>query len=255
MGAPIEYDARRGGFVYADDAFALPSVYLSARERDALRHLAHRYASVEDEAARAIAGLFARLSGLPAAERPGASDLPVVDPDAREGRLLEILEKAIEGRRKLAARYLSRDGRLTERIVHPYDLFSRRGALLVAAWCELRKDVREFRTAGFEALEETGESFEVSPHYSPASRDDELPEAWSEPFVARIRLPEGFDTGRLRVDATPLGDGAHRIEFFRSQALLPALLAATLEFEILAPAWLRDRLAADLEGLARRHRG
>jgi predicted DNA-binding transcriptional regulator YafY len=119
MGAPIEYDARRGGFVYTDDAFALPSVFLSATERDALRHLALQYGSAEDEHAREIAALFTRLSELPAAERSDRP-LPVLDADARQGRLIEIVEKAIATRRKLAARYLNRAGRIATRTLCPY---------------------------------------------------------------------------------------------------------------------------------------
>jgi predicted DNA-binding transcriptional regulator YafY len=255
MGAPIEYDARRGGFVYGDDAFALPSVFLSASERDALRHLAHQYGSAEDERAREIAALFARLSELPAAERSDGAALPVLDADARQGRLLEIVEKAIATRSKLAARYLSRDGRITARTLHPYELFSRRGSIRLAAYCELRGEVRSFRLAGFEALEETAGRFEVPDWYEPGAHDDQIPEAWSEPFVARIRFPAGFETARLRVEAKPLGDGTHTVEFWHSPALLSALLAESRAFEILAPAWLREKLAAELAALARRHRG
>jgi predicted DNA-binding transcriptional regulator YafY len=255
MGAPIEYDARRGGFTYTDAAFALPSIFLTATERDALRHLAHQYGSAEDERAREIAALFARLSELPAAERSDDPALPVLDADARLGRLLEIAEKAIAVRRKLAARYLTRSGRITARTLHPYELFARRGETMLAAHCEEADGVRSFRLAGFEALSETGESFDISADYDPRFRDEQVPEAWSEPFVAHVRFAHEAHARRLRVAAQAQEDGTHAIEFWQSEDLLAALLGESCDFEILAPGWLREKLAAKLERLAERHRG
>jgi predicted DNA-binding transcriptional regulator YafY len=254
MGAPIEYDAGRGGFVYTNAAFALPSVFLSPSERDALRHLAVQYGAAADDRAREIAALFARLSDLPASEREDGPALPVLDADARLGRLIEIVEKAIATRRALWGRYLNRGGRITPRALHPYELFAERGVLYLAAYCELRRQVRTFRLDGFEALEESGASFEVDSSYDPTFRGEGRPEAWSEPFVARVRFPAWLDASALRVRATREPDGTHAIEFWDSRGLLAALLSESRDFEIVGPAWLREKLAAELDALAERHR-
>ena len=59
---------------------------------------------------------------------------------------LDDLRAAIRAQTKLAIAYEDEQGRRTERVVWPIQLGFMDRARVLAAWCELRKDFRSFRT-------------------------------------------------------------------------------------------------------------
>ena len=52
----------------------------------------------------------------------------------------------IRATRKIRIAYQDGDGRSTERVIQPFAVAYYTGATLICAWCELRNDVRHFRT-------------------------------------------------------------------------------------------------------------
>lgn len=160
QGASI--DAEPGlGFVLRP-GYMLPPLMFPDDEIEALvlgsRWVAER---ADPRLAEAARNALARLAGaLPAdlAERLEASHLVVGPPASRtrDSIDLAVVRRAIRGERKLRISYGDAEGRLTNRLVWPFLLGFFDGARLVSAWCELRQDVRHFRTDRISDLEETG---------------------------------------------------------------------------------------------------
>ena len=176
QGASI--DAEPGlGFVLRP-GFMLPPLMFPDDEIEALvlgsRWVAER---ADPRLAQAARNALARLGGaLPAdvAERLEASHL-IVGPSStpvHETIDLAHVRRAIRAERKLHIAYRDADDRLTERLIWPFLLGFFDGARLVSAWCELRQDIRHFRTDRIASLEETGVRY-------PRRRHDLL-KAWRE---------------------------------------------------------------------------
>jgi predicted DNA-binding transcriptional regulator YafY len=77
------------------------------------------------------APVYVSKSGAPVPARP--------DPPS-------TIRRAIRAARKMRIAYQDGDGRSTERVIRPFAVAYYTGATLIYAWCELRKDVRHFRT-------------------------------------------------------------------------------------------------------------
>ena len=83
---------------------------------------------------------------------PGAK----VTPDRID---LAIVRKSIRSERKLAIGYRTPDGAATERTVWPFALGFFDRVRVMLAWCELRQDIRAFRTDRISSLAETGQRY------------------------------------------------------------------------------------------------
>ena len=57
--------------------------------------------------------------------------------------------------------YQDADGRGTERVIQPIAVANYVGATLICAWCELRNDVRHFRTDRVVSADVLDESFSI----------------------------------------------------------------------------------------------
>ena len=77
------------------------------------------------------APVYVSKSGAPVPAQP---DLP------------STIRHAIRATRKIRIAYQDGDGRSTERVIQPFAVAYYTGATLICAWCELRSDVRHFRT-------------------------------------------------------------------------------------------------------------
>ena len=104
---------------------------------------------------------------LPAAERNTVSrtnlfalgfDLPQAT-----RHVLDELDLAIRGRRRLDAVYEALDGTRTERVLRPLGLYFWGKVWTLAAWCELRDDFRTFRADRLSVLGELEVGFREEP--------------------------------------------------------------------------------------------
>ena len=160
QGASI--DAEPGlGFVLRP-GYMLPPLMFPDDEIEALvlgsRWVAERADPRLAEAARKA---LARLAGaLPGEleERLEATHLTVGPPTTpvRDTIDLGLVRRAIRSERKLGISYGDAEGQQTHRLIWPFLLGFFDGARLVSAWCELRQDIRHFRTDRISSLEETG---------------------------------------------------------------------------------------------------
>lgn len=77
-----------------------------------------------------------------------------------------ILNKSIIFRNKVRIVYFSLSAGEKERIIHPYALITYKGAFYVAAYCESRKEVLEFKLSRIKELELLEEKFEKNKDFS-----------------------------------------------------------------------------------------
>jgi len=92
------------------------------------------------------APLYVSKSGAPV---PARRDLPT------------IIRHAVRDARKMRIAYRDGDGRSTQRVIQPFAVAYYVEATLICAWCELRHDVRHFRTDRVVSAEVLDENFTV----------------------------------------------------------------------------------------------
>lgn len=90
--------------------------------------------------------VYVSKSGTPV---PARRDLPTV------------IRHAIRDSRKMCISYEDESGRRTRRVIQPFAVAYYVEATLVCAWCELRKDIRHFRTDRVLAAEVLDEGFTI----------------------------------------------------------------------------------------------
>jgi len=160
FGAPLVLDRARGGWVYTDATFALPSAVLSETELLAFHLLVVQARASGNE------GLSAPFDGAVTKLTHGLDERAAVDlqalnvspaPAARsdDGHLLQ-LAKAQAARRKVRMLYFSaQSDEVKWRMVHPLGLENRRGEVLLIAFDENRAAVRSFNVARIRELRPT----------------------------------------------------------------------------------------------------
>jgi len=92
------------------------------------------------------APVYVSKSGAPV---PAQRDLPAT------------IRRAIRDRRKMHIAYQDEDGLETRRVIQPFAVAYYVEATLVCAWCELRNDIRHFRTDRVVSAEVLGEGFSI----------------------------------------------------------------------------------------------
>ncbi len=92
------------------------------------------------------APVYVSKSGAPVPAQP---DLP------------STIRRAIRATRKMRLAYQDGDGHSTERVIQPFAVAYYTGATLICAWCELRNDVRHFRTDRVVSADVLDESFSI----------------------------------------------------------------------------------------------
>jgi predicted DNA-binding transcriptional regulator YafY len=151
QGAPIQGEAGVG-YMLGQGLF-LPPLMLSEDETEAvllgLRYVDQRGDEVLRKAAAiALAKIGAVLSPQAEATLAGPLAVPGPTPEAFPENAVPLsqLRAAIRGGRRLEIAYLDGAGRSSQRVIWPAQLGFMERARVVAAWCELRQDFRNFRT-------------------------------------------------------------------------------------------------------------
>jgi len=156
QGAPIEGEAGIGYVLRP--GFLLPPLMFSEDELDALV-LGARWVGEHGDTllARAALAALAKIAAVVPPHRRDEIDASglLVAPSAAlaVSEVESIVRRAIRRERKLAIAYLDRQEAATRRVVWPFALGFFQQARVVAAWCELRRDYRHFRTDRIAALE------------------------------------------------------------------------------------------------------
>ncbi len=163
QGVPLDGEAGVGYRMGA--GFELPPLMFSQSEAKALVACVRiAQARLDPELAMsAEQALHKIVAVLPAAVRAAAESMalhaPMSSLDAATRARLQTLRKATEGKRKLSFCYLDLNGQTSQRTVRPLGCFYWDAVWILAAWCELRQDFRNFRVDRMEALGVSDERF------------------------------------------------------------------------------------------------
>jgi predicted DNA-binding transcriptional regulator YafY len=156
QGAHIEGEAGIGYVLRP--GFMLPPMMFSEDEIEALV-LGSRWVAERGDAelAKAAARVLTKIAAvLPEDLKSGIDESGLlVGPGEKIGsgdKELAAIRLAIRTERKLQISYAGRDGSCTQRTIWAFALGFFDRARVVAAWCELRKDYRHFRTDRIAAL-------------------------------------------------------------------------------------------------------
>jgi predicted DNA-binding transcriptional regulator YafY len=163
--------------------YDLPPLMFTAEETEAITVGLALLARTGDpglqRAARGVAGKIAAV--LPEPERPArhgrtsfVSTFGAPLPDELD---FPQLRQAIREERKLRIAYVDKNERLTERTIWPLAVVYYIEAATIAAWCELRQDLRHFRADRIRSCAPLDERF--------AGHGDRLRAAWQEAWDAR----------------------------------------------------------------------
>lgn len=267
LGAPIDYDREYNGYYYAqtgEEAYELPGMWFSAAELHALL--------TADQLLRDLGpGLLdghleplrQRIQRILHSEQLGsgtvASRVRLIAMGARpapEGAF-GIVAGALSQRRRLRLRYHSRErDETTERAVSPQRLIHYRDNWYLDAWCHLRAGLRSFaldrillaRTLDEAALE-LGET-DLDAHFASAygifaGQADKVAVLQFTPARARWVADERWHPDQ---EGRYLPDGAYelRLPYRDPRELIMDILRHGAEVEVIAPADLRNAVAAAL---------
>jgi predicted DNA-binding transcriptional regulator YafY len=159
QGARIEGEAGVGYMLRP--GYLLPPLMFSEEEIDALV-LGTRW--VADRADASLAGaardaLAKIASVLPGELRHGIDTSALLigpgEPISAGDQELATIRRAIRAEHKLDIRYSDAKGRASARTIWPFAIGFFERIRVVVAWCELRKDIRHFRTDRIAALSPT----------------------------------------------------------------------------------------------------
>ncbi len=159
QGAPIDGEAGMG-FVLRP-GFLLPPLMFSEEEIEALvlgsRWVSERADGVLGKAARNVLAKIGAVLPSDLKESIDASGLLIGpgEPIAAGDAELATIRQAIRSESKLLIAYADEQGRITNRTIWPFVLAFYDRVRVIAAWCELRKGYRHFRTDRITAIEVT----------------------------------------------------------------------------------------------------
>lgn len=162
QGASIDGEAGIG-FVLRP-GFVLPPLMFTDEEIEALvlgsRFIARR---TDEPLARAAANAIAKIAAvLPPDLRDSIEDSGLLaGPSEREADPIDLapIREAIRSEHKILLDYSDKKGEVTRRTVWPIALGFFDRARVLAAWCELRRDYRHFRTDRIARLRTTGKRY------------------------------------------------------------------------------------------------
>ena len=205
--------------------------------------------------------LEAVLDSLALTDAPGqagASD-PRADSTAPETGILLTVADAVRNRRPISIRYTARDGRRSERTLHPYGIVNHEGRWYVTGTDPGIDEERTFRLDRIADARALPGTFEPPAELDPAERvvSGFANAEYRSEVVLRIRGTVEQIRARVPASVAGLGeapdaDGWLRVEIHaESLDWLPPLLASLdLPFAIESPDELRDRVLALSERLA-----
>jgi predicted DNA-binding transcriptional regulator YafY len=159
QGAPIAGETGIG-FVLRP-GFVLPPLMFSDEEIEALVLGLRRVAQTDEPFRRAAMNALARIAAvLPDDLRDSVEGIGLLaGPETADPIDLAPLREAIRSEHKVILDYTDKKGERTRRTVWPIAIGFFERARVVAAWCELRRDFRHFRTDRIAVLRLTGRRY------------------------------------------------------------------------------------------------
>lgn len=248
--APLLYVAKQRGYIYEDNSFILPHLYITDEEQRVLKYLAYRYSHYDYENAqsiRKVGGLLDRFTEQPLADRE--LKLPVFEVNPHRLQIMEMLEQAILARRVVHVLYRNGQDTPQELYLCPLQLSRRVEDDYLVAVVEGDGRSEYYSLSGIRQLTLTGRIF-IPGEDGPAAQAEQARPL--KPFTARIRmnsLPQDSLWGGYRLRTA--GEEVYEVDFYDTSAFIAQLLRAEWG-AILAPKWLKDKLRSICEETLKR---
>jgi predicted DNA-binding transcriptional regulator YafY len=204
-----------------------------------IRALLERLTSRLDEAARRS---YQRRQALHAPVQPAIDYTPYA-------ALIARLEAACSTRQMLCFRYRSSTGRLTlHRRVEPYDIEFYERHFYLVAYSHNSRQIHDFRIDRIQ----DDESLKLLQRLPPGMEHSRTPVVFRYRLaaaLARGEISQRFENQRI-VERSPNGDAIVEAEGRSDFFIIQALLRYRANAELLEPAWLREKMAAEVRRLA-----
>jgi predicted DNA-binding transcriptional regulator YafY len=157
--APMTYNAKYRGYEYEDEAYILPSVFLTETDIRILNFLIYKY----EEAAESmgyVEGLDRVVQTLKrfVPYQPEDSDIPMFYVNTEIANRKHCIDKAIKQGQKLRITYREGEDEYTV-VVHPYRMYSQSSRVYVIAFCEQSGEVEYYRLEQMTHIACTGEGY------------------------------------------------------------------------------------------------
>lgn len=238
--APLRYVASQRGYMYEDNSFVLPHLYITDEEQQVLKYLAYRYSHYDYEngqTIRRVGGLLERFTDQPL--QAGELKLPVFEVNARRLQVIGLLEQAIQARRVVHILCRKQPDHPRELYLCPMKLSRRLEEDYVLAAIEGNSRTEFFNLTEILQLKLTDRYFAADDEFSaaPPEQNRQL-----KPFTARIRLsgmPADSSWGGFTIRSAD--GGVYEIEFFDTEAFVGQLFSSEWT-EILSPKWLKEKV-------------
>ncbi|MEK4516582.1 WYL domain-containing protein [Paenibacillus sp. FSL H8-0122] len=248
--APLRYVAKQRGYIYEDNSFVLPHLYITDEEQRVLKYLAYRYSHYDYENAqsiRKVGGLLERFTEQPLTDRE--LKLPVFEVNAHRIQMMEMLEQAISARRVVHVLYCAGQDTSQELYLCPLRLSRRVEEDYLEAAMEGDGRSEYFSLSGIRQLTLTGRVFTAGEDGPAAPAEQTRP---LKPFTARIRInqvPQDSSWGGYRLRAA--AEDVYEVDFYDTSAFIAHLLHSEWS-ALLSPKWLKDKLRSICEVAVRR---
>jgi predicted DNA-binding transcriptional regulator YafY len=270
LGAPLLHDRKRGGWVYSDLTWVLPTSLLTEGEVLAF------FLSLEIARSGGNGGIEEVLQSAVAKIARGLGDAVSVDLNTlREGTSFALspaarvnsqvalaLSRAHGTRRKVLIRYFTASrGETGERVIHPYHLYFPRGEALVFAFDEKRGEVRSFNVARIKHHEVLKAHFEKRADFDPAQMRRSM--LWAEAGQTLYDVAVRFDAYQARyirervwhpdqvIDDEADGGATLRFPSGGLAEVARFVLGFGAHAQVIEPAELRDIVVSHLEKMGR----
>ncbi|RKN85776.1 WYL domain-containing protein [Paenibacillus ginsengarvi] len=243
LNAPVEYDFRRKGYFYTDEAFVLVNTFVTEQERQGLFYLAEQYGKLESEHARHLSKLFRRLIELGGADE-GEIALPLFPIDEQELSIFDAINRSIETYTKLDITFVDGNGINREIRLSPYKIYSYGSDNYVVGYCEPTRLIRFFALKRLIEARLTEDRFDLTPLLKQA---EIVPELADEANMAYVRINKPSYVGTFPFRFTAVENGLYRVEYDDPNRFLAVLFASPVEVSIVSPKWLRNLYSNTLE--------
>lgn len=250
LGAPVEFNIGRNGYYYSNEAFNLPSQYVSEEERRTLSYLAYRYRQQDSSNAKKIALLFARLTGDTSDTKDQINNrVPLYDVSEKGISAYNTLVQAIVKRNKVRLTYKNKKNIESMRTFCPYQLFVRGSLDYVVGFCEYRNEIRIFRLDCISNIVPTNEEFLCVSYFDPSKYKNNCSFEFRRPYQVVLEIESDRWLKKLGIKYSRLDNGNFSAEFLNSKNFITMLLQIEEVYTVKGPQWLRDRFKVRLEGI------
>jgi predicted DNA-binding transcriptional regulator YafY len=255
LDAPLEYCHEHQGYFYQEDAFSLPSLFISKEDRSVLSYLAGQYRLSESDQAIRLAQLLQKLSGDLDNETVSAWPLPELPANPSIVKKYHLLDRATKEKAKVQMKYFSSSNDITTRIIHPYQWLQSFGHLYLIAFCESRKDTRMFRLDRIRKIRCLSETFTLAPDFNKKRFKEISSRRFCAPYHATIQWDKAISIPLSSAfQSKALSDHTFELHFESSAQLFSNLISLMEPFNILSPPWLKEQYNRFLKRFTEKNR-